>query len=74
MFELFDQPKKVALFSHGQYSGCNVHGTFKKKKSSWRDFANKATPETAKKMLVNGNTDDFFSLCRPSDYLNMRVQ
>jgi hypothetical protein len=74
MFELFNRPKHVALFSHGQYNECSMHGTFSKKSSSPKGFANKATPETANLFLLEENTDDFHSPCRPSNYLEMRVQ
>ena len=69
MFEVFDKPQHVGLFRHGQYPNCNVQGSFGKKKT----FALKATPESAVKVLKD-SSDDFFSPCRPSDYLEYRVQ
>lgn len=69
MFEVFDKPHYVKLYRHGQYPNCSIQGSFGKPKT----FALKATPESAVKML-KGTADDFYSPCRPSDYLEFRVQ
>ena len=69
MFEVFDKPQYLHLFSHGQYKNCFVGGSFHKRTR----FAAKATKESAGKLLKE-SSDDFFTPCRPSDYLEFRVQ
>jgi len=69
MFEVFGQPQYLHLFSHGQYKNSFVGGSFDKHKR----FAAKATKESAGKLLKD-SSDDFYTPCRPSDYLEFRVQ
>ena len=69
---MFEDPNQVTTFRHGQYKDSGVQGTFAKEKS-WL-HSNKATPESAKRRLKSSSQDDFYSPCRPTEYLNFRVK
>ena len=80
LFSLFGDPKNKANFKHGQYQGCGVEGTFGAKGTVFGPL--KATAESAKTLLNtdvgksgdDGPKDDYFSPCRPSEYLAYRVR
>jgi len=69
MFEVFGKPQYLHLFSHGQYKNSFVGGSFDKRNR----FAPRATKVSAG-MLLKDSSDDFYTPCRPSDYLEFRVQ
>jgi hypothetical protein len=72
LFEVFEDPKQVATFKHGQYKDSGIQGTFGKEKS-WL-HSNKASAESAMRRLKKSFRDDFHSPCRPNEYLNLRVK
>jgi hypothetical protein len=77
LFVFFGDPKHKHIFKHGQYKGCGIQGAFGKGTAL---SSNEASVENARVILNYGDgnassiPDDYFSPCRPSDYVAQRVQ
>ena len=66
-FELFDFPRYLHLYRHGQYQDAGIQGSF-----AGTSRLEKANVQSTH--LIREGADDFHSPCRPNEYLNLRVQ
>lgn len=70
-FELFDNPRYLKMFKHGQFEGSAVSGSF----GSSRTAVSKSAIATVSSAAhLDPFSDDFHSPCRPSDYITLRVE
>ena len=67
--DMFDQPRNVETYNHGQYHGANINGTFKSK-----DVNKELTKTPLTEEHDNLVMDDFHSPLRPSEFFELRLK